>query len=292
MLELKMTEQDSYGRLNKLAASGKLRIACAHDGKLPSVESTDVISVSFPGDMSGTGVMLLVKVAERGLFTRAEDITLNGLHGFIGPAPNERLGVVDVLVTGGMISDNDASYTGINLFADLLNDREIDVKCTSQEHYHFEAKTHLSIMGFARATAYDMAMDTVIAELMQDELFAGATVFLNGGRGVLLGSGSYGTREKPSLSCACDCFIMDKGLFLPPNDSTPARHTVTFLFPLWQDIDSKKLFQRIEELYSGISPDETRILVECEHIMAKAVEQGMLFVDPGPKPYRTIMSMR
>jgi uncharacterized protein (DUF39 family) len=290
MLEMTSNEQDSYRRLNQLAASGKLRIVCAHDGAKPSLGSADVIAASFPGDMSGTGVMLLVKVAERGQFTRAADITLNGLHGFIGPAPNERLGLVDVLVTGGMISDNDSSYTGINLLTDLLNDREIDVVCISQEHGRYEAKTRLSIMEYARATAYDMALDPVIAGIMRDDLFAGATIFLNGGRGVLLGSGAYGTAEKPSMSCACDCFVMDRELIIPATEGGCARHCVTFLFPLWKDVDAERLLERIAELDSKITPEEARIFAACERKMAKAVEEGMLLVDPGPKPYRTVFT--
>ncbi len=289
MLERIPEDHDAYGRLNQLAAEGRLRIACAHEEGF-SADSADVVAASFPGDISGTGVMLLVKVDERGKFTRARDITLNGLHGFVGPAPNERLGVVDVLVTGGMISDRDPSYTGISLLTDLLADKEIDLDCLSLEQTRHTARTRLSIMEYARATVYDMPLDPVVAELAQDDLFAGATVFLNGGRGVLLGSGAYGTAAQPSLSCACDCFVMDGKLLLPPKEGLPARHTVTFLLPLWDNERSRPLAQRIAGLAREGTEEESRIFLECERIMAKALGAGMRFPDPGPKPYRTIVS--
>ena len=289
MLELISGDHDAYGRLNQLVAEGRLRIACAHEEGF-SEDTADIAAVSFPGDISGTGVMLLVKVAERGKFTRAEDITLNGLHGFIGPAPNERLGVVDVLVTGGMVSDRDPSYTGISLLTDLLDDKEIELDCLSLEHTRHTAMTRLSIMEYARATVYDMPLDPVVAELAQDDLFAGATVFLNGGRGVILGSGAYGTATQPSLSCACDCFVMDRKLLLPPAEALPARHTATFLLPLWNSEQSRQLAQRIADLALEHTEEESLILRECERTMAKALGTEMLFPDPGPRPYRTIVS--
>ena len=50
----------------------------------------DIVTFGLEGSISGSAMMLLVPVAERGVFTRAEKIWLNRVRGFPGPAPNER----------------------------------------------------------------------------------------------------------------------------------------------------------------------------------------------------------
>ena len=77
----------------------------------------DIVTMGLEGSISGSAMMLLVPVAERGAFTRAEKIWLNGIRGYPGPAPNERLGVVDSLVFSDQKLDNRSEdYSGAALF--------------------------------------------------------------------------------------------------------------------------------------------------------------------------------
>ncbi len=64
-------------------------------------ETVDIVTMGFASPIRGTGAMLCVLVAGRGVFTRAEEIRLNGVPGVPGPAPNERLGLVDTMVLFG-----------------------------------------------------------------------------------------------------------------------------------------------------------------------------------------------
>lgn len=291
MLAMRSDEDNAYARLNEMARNGSLRVVCAHAAGTAEAAEADALVAAQAGGMESTGVMLLVKVAERGLFTRAERLLLNGISGFVGPAPNERLGLVDVLVTGGMVSGADPAYTGADLFVDLLNDREIALDCLSQEQTRHTAATRLSIMEYARLTVYSMDIDPALARHGQDSLFAGAAVMLNGGRGVILGSGALAARGKPALSCAADCFVMERDLMLPKRGALPARHTLAMLFPLWKDKNAKALLKAAANLAAARGEEDAPVLCASETCMAKAVAGGSLaFADPGPKPYRTIMA--
>ena len=292
MLALKSDAHDAYEKLNEAVRQNRLRVCCAHQLTEESARDADVLVVAQPGGMESSSVLLLVKVAERGLFTRAEHLSLNGISGFVGPAPNERLGVVDVLVSGGMTSVSDPAYSGANLFEDLLHDREIELDCLSQEHTRHSAVTRLSIMDYARTTLYDLPLDRELARLGEDSLFSGATIMLNGGRGIILGSGALGSKECPSLSCAVDCFVMDKALLLPAGNGLGPRHSLCMAFPLWADADAAAFCQAASRMVGQRSEADRQILATSEDRMAQALTTGeLVFVDPGPKPYRTIMSV-
>ena len=113
--------------LRAKAKAGTLDVALAHDldasGKLP-----DILVIATQAAASDTGCLFLVPVASRGAFTRAAILGLNDVHGFVGPAPNERLGVIDVLFTSDMTSVSDPSYDGLKLITDALNDKEMNRK--------------------------------------------------------------------------------------------------------------------------------------------------------------------
>lgn len=292
MLAMKSEAHGAYEKLNEAARQNRLRICSAHQLTSETARDADVLVVAQPGGMESSSVLLLVKVAERGLFTRAEHLSLNGITGFVGPAPNERLGVVDVLVSGGMTSVSNPAYNGASLFEDLLHDREIHLECLSQEHTRHSSVTRLSIMDYARTTIYDLPLDAGLARLAQHSLFAGATIMLNGGRGIILGNGALGNEERPSLSCAVDCFVMDKTLLLPARDGLGPRHSLCVALPLWADGDAPALCQAASRMVSQRNEADRPLLESCEDRMAQALTTGELaFVDPGPKPYRTIMSI-
>lgn len=115
------------------------------------VGDVDVVTCATRSIMSGTAAMFVVPVTGPGVFTRAENIWLNGVPGMPGPAPNERLGVVDVLIHGTSNSKYDPNgYGGGHLFRDMLEGKEIHAEVESEDGRYFESHFNLKQLEFAR----------------------------------------------------------------------------------------------------------------------------------------------
>jgi putative methanogenesis marker 16 metalloprotein len=101
--------------------------------------------------MSGTAAMFVIPVTGPAVFARAEKIWLNGVFGMPGPAPNERLGVVDVLIHGTAHSRYDPhGYGGGHLFRDMLEGKGIHAEVESIDGRFFESHFTLQDLEFAR----------------------------------------------------------------------------------------------------------------------------------------------
>ena len=115
------------------------------------VGEVDVVTCATRGIMSGSAAMFVVPVTGPGIFARAEKIWLNGIPGMPGPAPNERLGVVDVLIHGtGHSKYNPMGYGGGHLFRDLIEGKEIHAEVESVDGRFFESHFTLKDLDFAR----------------------------------------------------------------------------------------------------------------------------------------------
>lgn len=90
----------------------------------------DVVTCGTCGVMSGTYAVLSVPVAPPGSFLRADTITLNTVPAIPGPCPNERLGLVDLIVYG--TAHGSDTYGGGHLFLDIIADRNIHVEVSAQ----------------------------------------------------------------------------------------------------------------------------------------------------------------
>ncbi len=94
-------------------------------GESISVEDVDVVTTATRGIMSGTLAILSFPVADPGVFSRAEQVFLNGVPANAGPCPNEHLGIIDLVVHG--TAERDARYGGGHLFRDLIRGAGIEV---------------------------------------------------------------------------------------------------------------------------------------------------------------------
>ena len=94
-------------------------------GKSVSVEDVDVVTTATRGIMSGTLAILSFPVADPGVFSRAEQVFLNGVPANAGPCPNEHLGIIDLIVHG--TAERDPGYGGGHLFHDLVSGAGIEV---------------------------------------------------------------------------------------------------------------------------------------------------------------------
>ena len=282
-----MTKQksltDAMAELNRKTQEGSLEVVAAHACTDSSEGVPDILVFAAAAPAFDSGCMFLVPVAGRGVFTRAADLSLNGVHGFVGPAPNERLGVIDVLFTSDMSAKGTPGYTGLHLFTDALLDHELTVFCRSMENTEHQAVTRLSRMQFARMTIYDAAMDSELMALAGNTFFPGARLWVNGGDAIVAGSGVRSVAEAPSLSLIADLFPMQPDLLLCDADGVITRHNLTFAIPMAAVADPEALLKHVSDLVAARGEDTSR-LAAAEEDLAAALRAGTFHqADPGPQ---------
>jgi putative methanogenesis marker 16 metalloprotein len=206
------------------------------------VKEVDVVTSATCGIMSGTMAVFSFKVAERGAFTKAKSVLMNGIPAFPGPCPNERLGIVDVVLYGPSASVYDPKYGGGALLRDLIEGKSVEVKVESVEGKTIEKEIALQEMIYAKLittrscfrnymafvnpgdrpvkSIYSimemegcLRMATVsgcgeINPLEKDPLLKtigiGTKVLVNKTVGYVMGAGTRATRERPNLSVCAD----------------------------------------------------------------------------------------
>ncbi|MCE5337944.1 MAG: methanogenesis marker 16 metalloprotein [Methanomicrobiaceae archaeon] len=209
------------------------------EGAMVSAADVDVVTTGTSGVMSGTAAILSVPVAEPGAFERAERAWVNGVPCMPGPCPNERLGLVDLIVSG--TAHAGAGYGGGHLFRDIVEGRGIEVVVEAADR-SVEARVTLDDFSYARLfttrsayrnyTAYVNTQPTrvktifsigglegpcrevsvsgcgEINPLQNDPLglavSAGTPVILNGSVGMVTGEGTRSTPTRPNLTAIAD----------------------------------------------------------------------------------------
>jgi putative methanogenesis marker 16 metalloprotein len=209
------------------------------EGAEVTAAEVDVVTTGTCGVMSGTAAILSVPVAAPGTFERAERAWLNGVPCMPGPCPNERLGLLDVIVSG--TAHAGAGYGGGHLFRDIVEGREIEVVVEAADR-SIEAKATLDDFAYARLfttrsafknyTAYVNTHPTRVKTIfsvtglegpcreasvsgcgeinpLQNDparlaIRDGTPVFLNGSAGLVTGEGTRSTPERPNLTAIAD----------------------------------------------------------------------------------------
>jgi len=172
-----------------------------------ALADADVVVVAFRADISGTAAMMVVPVTERGIFTRARKIWLNGVPGFPGPAPNERLGVVDTLVFADQ-EGRDDDYYGADLLVDVIEGKKIAVECLSVEGDMYHGAFSMDVLQFARMYVYNAFLPGPGPEAILGTIGVGSRILLNGAQGVVVGRGTRSTIHRNSLSLSAEMFEM------------------------------------------------------------------------------------
>ncbi|MBN1454670.1 MAG: methanogenesis marker 16 metalloprotein, partial [Methanomicrobia archaeon] len=203
-------------------------------------EDVDVVTAATCGVMSGTYAVLSIPVTSRGEFERAVSVTLNGVPAFAGPCPNERLGIVDLIVYGP--SRRDTSYGGGHLFRALVAQEEIAVVVETADGRELETRTNLAQIPFARlcstrnafknyfavvnAQADDVAsifsvralkgpfreltfsgcgeLNPLEKDPFLETIGMGTKILMNGAEGFVLGQGTRSSAAKPNLMGSAD----------------------------------------------------------------------------------------
>ncbi len=215
----------------------------------PAFENVDAVTCGTFGVMSGTMAVFSFQAAEAGVFEKAVSVTMNGVPATVGPCPNENNGFIDLIVLGTSVSQENPKYGGGHLFKDLVSRRKIKAEIqTSSGSFTKEleidemntARLIVTRGAFKNYSAFINAafspVSTIFSVLPLQGNCAeitvsgcgeinpvqndpslkyhspGTRVLVNGAEGILLGTGTRSTGEKPNLSAAADMFDMDPDL--------------------------------------------------------------------------------
>lgn len=203
------------------------------------ISDVDVVTTASQSPISGTAAMLCVPVAERGTFTRAKKIWLNGILCFPGPAPNERLGLVDTQIFADQRASNkESDYNGAGLLLDIIKRKEIQVECLSVEGDAYESSFTLDQLEFARMYLYNCFFRNPCSKNRTcskgshlETIRAGSKVLLNKATGIVVGCGTRSSAESRSLSLAADMFEMAPE-YMTESEAADIRNTIAYAVPV------------------------------------------------------------
>lgn len=210
----------------------------------------DVVTAATSAVMSGTYAVLSFKVSEPDVFVRAEKVWINGVPAQPGPCPNERIGLLDLIVLGTSVSKDNPDYGGGHLFRELVEGREVSVEIESSDNKRLSSTTTLKQIPLAMLHATRNAFRNYVAfvnpgserirsifhaedfqEGLQELTFCGcgelnplekdpelktigvgSRVLINGAQGYVTGPGTRSSKTKPNLAGFADMHQMDPRL--------------------------------------------------------------------------------
>ncbi|MGZ4922970.1 MAG: methanogenesis marker 16 metalloprotein [Halobacteriota archaeon] len=117
------------------------------------IKEVDVVTCGTKGIMSGTYATLSFQATAPNVFETAQKAWLNDVPAFVGPCPNERLGLLDLIVYGTAASRSDTKYGGGHLFRDIVKGSDIDFEVLTTMGQLIKGQTSLQDMQFAMLSA-------------------------------------------------------------------------------------------------------------------------------------------
>ncbi len=240
--------------INRKLAAGEAVVMSASElcqevrcGTDVQFDDLDVITSGTCGLMSGTYAVLSFQFSDPNRFVKASQIYFNGVEGYPGPCPNERIGIIDAIVYGTKHSRLDPHYGGGHLFKDIVRGAEIAVEVITDEgktlrggvtidqmpHAVLHGSRHAfrNYVGFVNPGKDPIA--TIFCSSALPPNYGGATacgcgelnpiqkdpglrtigvgtrVMLNGGTGFVAGLGTRSSIERPCLSVVADMHTMN-----------------------------------------------------------------------------------
>ena len=143
--------------INRAISKGDVLILTArevedmlNEGRDKEVRDVDVVTSGTMGIMSGTYALLSFQIAQPGIHRKFIKARINGVPVTVGPCPNESLGIIDVIVSGTLESEDRPDYGGSYLFRDLVEGKEVAVEATSNEGREVETKLSINEMPTAK----------------------------------------------------------------------------------------------------------------------------------------------
>lgn len=212
------------------------------EGDESTLREVDVVTTATRGIMSGTYALLSFQVRAPRIFTKAERVFINGVPAFVGPCPNERLGILDLIIFGTAKSETDPTYGAGHLFQDLVRGKSAEVEVRTEDGYEFSDNVSLQDMAvasllasrniFRNYHAFVNRSQTSVRSIfharefkpgLKEATFSGAghisplendpslkyigigtRVLVNGSEGFVIGTGTRSTPDHPNLMMISD----------------------------------------------------------------------------------------
>lgn len=210
-------------------------------------KDVDVVTTATRAIMSGTYAVLSFPISKPCSFIRAERAWINGIPANIGPCPNERLGIIDLMVFGTSHSKEEPDYGGGHLFRDLVAGREVKVEVETGDGNSISKTTALEDIPYARIFSTRNAFKNYVAfvnpesaplptifnaldfppslasatvsgcgqinpiknDPFLETIGVGTRVLINSARGFVIGTGTRSMASRPNLLGLADMHHMD-----------------------------------------------------------------------------------
>ncbi|WP_242492494.1 methanogenesis marker 16 metalloprotein [Methanolobus psychrotolerans] len=219
-------------------------------GENISTMNVDVVTTATRAIMSGTYAVLSFPVNSPLGFRRAAEVFLNGVPAYVGPCPNENLGMLDLIIFGTAHSTHKHSYGAGHLFREMAEGKSIDVSVVTDENVSFKSEIKLADMPYAKLYATRHAFKNYAAfvncsskpvstifhavqfspdmngatlsgcgeinpvqnDPKMETIGIGTRMLMNGAEGFVIGEGTRSSPGKPNLTGVADMHNMDPAL--------------------------------------------------------------------------------
>jgi len=219
-------------------------------GETIEFKDIDVVTTATSALMSGTYAVLSFQVAQPDTFKKAENVWINSVPAMVGPCPNERIGLLDLIILGTQSSISNPRYGAGNLFKELVQGKEVLVDIETDEGKTLRYRTTLKQIPHAMLYASRNAFKNYVAfvnpgkesistifhsDMMKGNyeemtfcgcgelnpiendpdlktIGIGTQVLINGALGFVTGAGTRSCAEKPNLTGMADMHQMDPEL--------------------------------------------------------------------------------
>ncbi len=248
------TSKRTFSKIQDKIDSGEVVILTAQEicdrvreGETFEMHDIDVVTTATSALMSGTYAVLSFKVAEPDTFTTAEKVWINTVPAQVGPCPNERIGILDLIVLGTQESKTNPGYGAGDLFRDLVLGKKVLVEIETDEGKRLSSFTtlkqiphamiHASRNAFKNYLAFVNPGEKAVSTIFHSDKMSGnfeemtfcgcgelnpiendpelksigigTKVLINGSQGFITGSGTRSSVDKPNLSAIVDMHDMD-----------------------------------------------------------------------------------
>ncbi|MCK5162484.1 MAG: methanogenesis marker 16 metalloprotein [Desulfobacula sp.] len=217
------------------------------NGETFDLHDIDVVTTATSALMSGTYAVLSFKVAQPDTFTKAAKVWINNVPAQVGPCPNERIGILDLIVLGTQVSTIDPDYGAGDLFRDLILGSRVLVEIETDDGQHLSSFTtlkqiphamlHASRNAFKNYLAFVNPGKTAVSTIFHSQemkgnyeemtfcgcgeinplendpelktIGVGTKVLINGAQGFVTGAGTRSSADNPNLTGIADMHQMN-----------------------------------------------------------------------------------
>jgi len=288
--------QDKIKRGTAVVMTAQELAEAVEDGQRFTFDDIDVVTTATKGIMSGTSAIFSFRVAGKGVFKRALETKMNGIRCFVGPCPNETLGMVDLIVHGTSKSIEKPRYGGGHLFRDLVEGKTIDVEVLPTDGDIIKTTITLDEMFYAKMLGirqsfrnYNAFMnpqkdpvDTIfsitkmpgkcqgitfcgcgiINPLQNDPnlevIGVGTPILMNGALGRVIGEGTRSSWAKPNLMSLANMFDMKPQYLGGFNTSEGPETICTWAVPI--PIVNERIFKGLKFVDSNVPLNVVNVL--------------------------------